>query len=260
MNKTLILLTIIALLASCNSYKKLTYLRNLPETQNDSLFPRNKETYRIQPADILYIQIITPNEEINQLFNPNFSQNRSNYQAYREEGMYYSGYTVDDSGYISLPVIDKVNVMDLTVKQAEDTVASRADEYLKNAQIIVKLGSFRFTILGEVNSPGIKRVHDDQVNILEALAYGGDITYNGNRQNILIVRPTKDGSRTLRVDATDNDLIRTKEYYILPNDIIYVEPLRATLFRERTQDYLFVVTSISTVLSTLLLVLTITGK
>jgi polysaccharide biosynthesis/export protein len=255
MKTKIILYTLVLLVtASCNSYKKLTYLQNIEETSDDAVYLKNKPAYKLQPADILYIRVITPDEKINKLFNPMTDESRSS-NAYREESIYFSGYSINDSGYVTLPIIENVKVDGLTVEQAQDTIAQKATHYLKKVQVIVKLGYFRFTLLGEVHAPGIKTVYDDKVSVLEALGYGGDITYNGNRKNVLVIRPTKNGSQTFRLDLTNEELIRQQKYYIMPNDIIYIEPLRASLFRERSSDFLFIIPAITSTLSAVALLL-----
>jgi polysaccharide export outer membrane protein len=163
--------------------------------------------------------------------------------------MYYNGYSVNDSGFIEMPILDTIYVNNMTIDRAKERISEKADKYLKKAQIIAKLANFRFTVMGEVNAPGVKEVLDNQVNIMEALAYAGDITYNGNRQEVLIIRPTGEGSQTYRIDVTNRNLIGSEQYYIKPNDIIYVKPLRSTLFRERSSDYMFILSAISSVLS-----------
>jgi len=243
------------LLSSCGSYEKLTYLQDIAETGQDSIFAKNKPGYTLQPGDILYIRVITPDEEINKLFDPLMSGQGTN--QLRPETMYYNGYNVSDSGYIQMPVLDTIHVNNLSIAEAKSRITQKASQYLKKAQIIVKMANFRFTVVGEVNAPGAKEVLDDQVNIFEALAYAGDITYNGNRKEVLIIRPTGEGSRTFQVDMTNKDLIDKPLYYIQPNDVIYVKPLRSALFRERSSDYMFLITATSSVLSSTAIILNI---
>lgn len=254
--KHLLYIFLIAVIASsCGSTEKMTYLHNIAETGPDSLFQKNKPGYKIQPGDILYIRVITSDEEINKIFDPMASSTGN--QQMRPEYMYYSGYSVSDSGYIEMPILDTIYVNNMTVDKAKDRIADKADQYLKKAQVIAKMANFRFTVMGEVNMPGVKEVLDNQVNIMEALAYAGDITYNGNRQEVLLIRPTGKGSRTYRLDLTDADLINNEKYYIQPNDVLYVKPLRSTLFRERSSDYMFILTALSSVLSSTAIILNI---
>lgn len=252
-NTTLLLIAFAFLLSSCNSYEKLTYLQNVEETGTGEMYAKNKPGYLLQPGDLLYIQIITENQDINLLFNPTLGQNASQYL--RPESMFYTGYLINDSGLIEMPLLGHIEVSGLTLEQTRDSIRSKALKYLKNPQIITRLANFKFTVMGEVNAPGVKQVTANQVNIMEALAYAGDISYNGNRKKVLLLRQTAEGTHTYRINLTKSDLIKSDMYYIMPNDIIYVEPLGSTLFREQTSDYVFVISAISTTLTAVALVL-----
>lgn len=247
----------IIILSSCNSYKKLTYLQKVNITGDSSYILKNRSDYKLQPTDILYVKIITQNKEINTLFNPEVETQSSS--SYNELSSYLKNYPVNDSGFIELPILKKIKVSGLSIDSASNLIKEKAKQYLNDVQVIVRLISFRFTILGEVKTPGVKTVYDDQITVLEALAYAGDITYNGNRERILLIRSTENGNKTIRIDATNGNLIEKKDFYILPNDIIYVEPLRSTLFRERASDYLFVVSTLTSTITALLLIINI-GK
>ena len=252
----LILIIAAAMLSSCNSYKRLTYLQDIATT-NDTTFEKNKDAYHLQAADILYVRLVTGEEEIDKLFNPLFMQGSGNMSQMRAENLYIMGFEVSDSGYIELPVLDKIQVAGLTVEEARAKIKDLAYDYLKNPQVIVKMHTFQFSILGEVSNPGMIEYGAYELNLMEALALGGDITYNGNRENILILRPQGDKYKAFRVDITNQNIVGTEQFFIQPNDIIYVEPLRTTLFRETTQDYMFFVSAVSSVLSLTVLILSL---
>jgi len=253
LNYLIIILASIAILTSCNSYEKLTYLQDIEITQDQNIFEKNKPGYQIQAGDLLYVQIITENQEINQLFNPLMSQSSS--QNLRPESMFYTGYLVSDSGFIEMPLLERIYVSGLNIDQVQDSIKQKAYRFLKNPQVIAKLANFKFTVLGEVSSPGVKQVTANQVNIMEALAYGGDITYNGNRKKILLLRQTSEGTQSYRINLAKGNIVDSNMYYIMPNDIIYVEPLKSTLFREQASDYVFVVSAISSTLTAVALIL-----
>jgi len=248
------LILIAAVFSSCNSYKKLTYLQGIEETGKDSTFLKNQPTYEIQPADIMYIRIFTQDEEMNQLFNP-FMGQQDGGQRQQGGNLYFNGYTVNDAGYIDVPILDTIYIKGLTVDQAREKIEERAFEYLKEPIVIVKLANIRYTLMGEVNGTGVHKVYDVKLNILEALSYGGGISYNGDRQNVLILRPTDKGTQTFRVDVTNKNLITSELYYIQPNDIVYVPPLKTTLFRERTSDYMFMISALTSIISATALIL-----
>ena len=254
-NHILILGILSFMLASCNSYEKLTYFQGVEETKDTAIFEKNKPGYQVQAGDLLYIQIITENKEINELFNPLTGVAATQYV--RPETMFYTSYLVNDSGYIEMPLLESIYVSGLNIDQVRDSIKQKAYRFLKNPQVIAKLANFKFTVLGEVKSPGVKQVTANQVNIMEALAYGGDISYNGNRKTILLLRQSAKGTQTYRINLTKGNIIDSELYYIMPNDIIYVEPLKSTLFREQASDYVFVVSAISSTLTTIVLIITL---
>ena len=246
-------LSLAFIISSCNSYEKLTYLQDIEITQDQSIFKKNKPGYQIQAGDLLYIQIITENQEINQLFNP--TMNLTNVQNLRPESMFYSGYLVSDSGYIEMPLLEQIHISGLNIDQVQDSIKQKALRFLKNPQVIVKLANFKFTVLGEVSSPGVKQITANQVNIMEALAYAGDITYNGNRKKLLLLRQTEQGTQSYRINLVKGNIIDSGMYYIMPNDIIYVEPIGSALFREQISDYVFIVSAITSTLTAAALIL-----
>ncbi len=241
------------LLSSCNSYEKLIYFKDIKETGNNDIFEKQKPSYHLQPGDLLYIQIITENKEINELFNP--ISGISSAQYIRPETMFYTSYLVNDSGYIEMPLLERIYVLGLNIDQVQDSVKQKAFRYLKNPQVIAKLANFKFTVVGEVKIPGVKLVTANQINIIEALAYGGDISYNGNREKILLLRQTDKGTQSYKINLTKPGIVNSELYYIMPNDIIYVEPLKSTLFREQTSDYVFVISALTSTLTAVALIL-----
>ncbi len=255
-NPKISILLLLGLMAiSCTQQRQLTILRDIGQ-ESDTIYQKNKPAYHLQASDILYVRVITQDEEINKLFNPMFSQGNGT-STLQAGSMYLLGFEVKDSGYIEMPILKKIQVAGLTLDQAQDSITSVAFRYLKNPQIIVKLHSFEFSILGEVKSPGLKSYGTYELNLLEAIALAGDITYNGNRENIVLMRPGADEYQVFRLDLTDKNIVNSEQFFIQPNDVIYVEPLKSTLFRETAQDYLYFVSAIGSILSLIVLALSL---
>src|SRR5690606_27826753 len=99
--------------------------------------------------------------------------------------------------------------------------------YLNKATIIVKLISFKITVVGEVQKPGHYFIYNEQATVLEGLGMAGDLTDFGNRENITLIRKTANGSGTVLIDLKDPALLASEFYYLHPNDIIYVQPMKA---------------------------------
>jgi polysaccharide export outer membrane protein len=195
-------------------------------------------------------------ESINNVFNK--SSSSSNMGSSNLGGFYVIGYTVDYDGTITLPVLGKIIVSGLTVSEALAAIQKQADKYIANAQIEVKLVSFKISVIGEVRKPGQFEIYNDKANIFEAIANAGDLTYYANRKNILILRSEPEGTRTYRINLTDKDILASPLYYVQPNDVIYVEPMKSTGLRLSAADYSVLISTISVTLSTYFLIRNIT--
>lgn len=247
-------LVAILIFGSCTSQKELMYLSNLDTTSTQQFFPMVRPEYRIQYQDILYIDIFTINQEMNELLNP--SKRISSSMTYRDESsIYIYGYTVNDSGMISIPIIGDVKVYGLTIDEIIKAIQRKADKYLKNPSINVKLLSFKFTVIGEVNHPGSFLNYNNQLTVLEAIGMGGDITDYGNRKRVLVVRPTKEGTHTYRINLQDKNLLQSDGYFLLPNDIVIVEPIRSKPFQLNIPTTTLFITTILSTTTTLILLL-----
>ena len=260
------MLTVLLVFSSCTSYKKTIYLENLAKESRDTTVMRERIQYHLQRGDILYIRIITNNEEIDNLFNLNqglnMFGNQNLMQQQRTNGgmggmLYFQGYSVDDSGYVDLPIVHKVNVLDKTIDEAKYSISNKLRDYLEDAVIIVKLDNFKVTFLGEVLTPGVTTLNTNKLNIMEALGHAGGIRRNGNRKDVLVIRRLDDGSQVYRLDLTDKNTIEQQNFELLPNDIVYVPPMRTSWFKDETTTFTFWLTTISTTMTTTALIISL---
>lgn len=233
-----------SMLTSCISPKKIIYLQNetlLNDSTNTSIEYENQRhfDYKVQPGDNLNIKIASLDERFATYFNSMAEGNSagSSGNAAGNASLYLNGYNVDESGFIELPIIGKVQVKDMTVAEIQEEVQKLMNEYLKETTISVKLGIFNLTILGEVNKPGQYQVYQSDINIFQAIALAGNATDFANKSNIKIVHQTPKGSQIAKININDADVLSSPEYYLKPNDIIYVEPLKAKQYGFTTLPY-----------------------
>ena len=245
-------------LAGCRQQSELVYFNGLQEEEIHNNTAQEDKDYKIQINDILYIRVLSLNEEINIVYNAaSGTSTQSNYSVYQEGGMYYTGYSVKANGGVEIPLIGNVEVIDKTIDEAIEAIRTQAKIYLKDAIIIVKLANLKFTLLGEVKNPGTYINYNSQTTILEALGMAGDLTDYGDREQVLVLRPTVDGVRSFRLNLNDLNLLSSPEYYLKPNDVIYVQPLKAKGTSLLAQDYGIFISIISSTLATMSVILTL---
>ena len=223
-------LVLLISLQSCTRYKDLVYLQSA-ESNADSInfFPYSTPSYKIQQRDVLYIRIISMNREVTEVINttPMYGANVYNNEA----SFYIYGYNVSDSGNVEIPIIGKVNVVGKTLEEAKIAIIAQTHKFLKDPTVIVKLISFKYSVLGEVTRPGMYTNFNNQLTVLEAISAAGDVTNFGNRRKVMVVRPGEQGTKTYRFDLTSTDLLKSEGFFLLPNDIVYVEPMKSKNFR-----------------------------
>ena len=250
MNKTLKIGLITAILAvlfaSCVPQKKMLYLKDAQmATENNSINYINERTvnYKLQPGDNLFIRFNTIDERSAAALTGESGAVRSTMSS--DASIYLQSYTLDEEGYIELPLIGKVDLKNLTIDQAKDRMQTALDQYVNQTTIIVKLSNFNLTVLGEVARPGMYKVYQSQINLFEAISLAGNMTNFAKRDNVKIVRQTDNGSEIITVDMGQADILSSPYYYLKPNDIIYVEPLKIKQWGFTTFPYSTVLSVVS---------------
>ena len=232
MNKTLKFGLVAALLAvlfaSCVPQKKMLYLKNaemVSENVSANYVNERSADYRLQPGDNLYIRFLSSVDERGAAsVTGDYSTRTTTLSS--DASIYLQSYTLDDEGCIELPLTGKVNLKNMTVDEAKDALQREIDKFMNQTTVVVKLSNFNLTILGEVAKPGMYKVYQTQINLFEAIALAGNMTNFAKNEEVKIVRQTDNGSEIITVDMGSADILSSPYYYLKPNDIVYVEPLK----------------------------------
>jgi polysaccharide biosynthesis/export protein len=251
----IILLTALLILDSCTSQKKLAYLNNLPETSGEESFTMAIPDYKIQPRDILYISIkaMTPDGSIKDFLSLNVYSGVNLIQG--ESGSALFGYEVNPEGKVVIAGVGQIKVDGLTLDETRKLLQQSADKIYKNATVECKLLSFKFTVIGEVRSPGTYMNYNNYLTVLEAIGRAGGVGDYGNRNRVLVVRPMNKGTKTFRLNLQDKKILSSEAYFLLPNDVVIIEPLTQKIFNMNLPTFSFILTSVtSSITITLLLI------
>ncbi len=219
-------LLLAVLFASCVPQKKMLYLKEaqmLSETQSVNYVNERSIDYKLQPGDNLFIRFVNIVDERSAAI-LNGENNRTSVSS--DASIYLQSYTIDEEGFIELPLIGKIELRNLTVDEAKAVLQTELDKYVNQTTIIVKLSNFNLTVLGEVNHPGMFKVYQQQINLFEAISLAGNMTNFAKNNAVKIIRQTDNGSEIVTVDMGSADILSSPYYYLKPNDIIYVEPLK----------------------------------
>jgi polysaccharide export outer membrane protein len=199
----------------------MLYLQDL---DNYSNLPITHLSTKIQPNDILKIDV----GDLNPLVAAPFNINRVNTGSDNRSvvNLRLEGYLVTPQGSITMPILDDVKAVGLTPTELELFIKGRLinEGYLVNPTVMVRVLNNKFTILGEVKTPGVISFSEESISLLEAIGLAGDLTYSAIRKDVKLIRQ-KDGKRVVyHVDLTTASWMSNPDYRIRQNDIIIITP------------------------------------
>jgi len=257
-----ILLLFFILATSCTSQKKLAYLNNLPETGGEQYFPMEIPDYKIQNRDVLYITLkaMNPDGNIVDYLGGAISSVSSTAFMPGSGGGYLWGFNVDKNGNITLPLLGNVNVEGKTLDETRLFLMGEFSKSYKNAVVECKLLSFKYTVIGEVKTPGTYVNYSNYLTVLEAVGQAGGIGDYGRRDKLLVVRPVTGGTRTYTLNLQDKGLLSSEAYFLLPNDVVIVEPQSGKLFNLNFPPIASVIAVVTSLFTTTLLLIDYFGK
>jgi polysaccharide export outer membrane protein len=246
----LLFLGVIFLLSSCVPYKELRYFNDIKKLESKTI--KNERTQKkITPFDYIYIKVLSTDEKTAAIFNTADDFRGSN-------GVNsLMGYGVDDKGNIHFPFVGDIKVAGYTTFEASEVIHKALSEYISNTSIIVKFIDNKVTVLGEVQRQGIFQFNDDKITIYQALALADGLTRFGSRKNIVLMRQEGINVVYHKIDLSDSKIAESDLYYILPNDLIIVEPLRSVSWNYQNVTYTTILASITTLVTMILAIRTL---
>lgn len=232
--KNIVLFSVLglALLSSCVSNKKYILFQNAktssPSDTAKSSYQLDRTIYQLQVNDILYISLASTDENVTKAFSHGMVGNQMmQVQTQLGNMVYLTGFAISAVGEVDLPVLGKVKIVGLSIDDAKKAIETELNKYFKVYHLIIKLNEMPFTVLGEVSRPGRYNGLVNQITITEALGLAGDLSPIANRKNVTLIRQTPEGAKIYKFDITQADVINTPYYFLRPNDVIYVEPLKS---------------------------------
>jgi polysaccharide biosynthesis/export protein len=208
------------LFASCSSTKNSYYFKTLPrDTSITNTVNRVPET-RIQKNDQLSINISSLNPAEDAVFNAAAGMGGATVLS----GGSPSGYTVDVAGNIQVHRLGIIHAEGMTRRELKNKLETDISPYLKDPVVTIRFLNHRVTLLGEVATPQVITMPEEQLSLLEVLGSSGDITQLAKRDNILIIREKENSKQFKRINLEDHSIFTSEWYYLQPGDVVYVEP------------------------------------
>lgn len=210
-------------MGSCVSNKDMLYLQDKEGIKVMETIV--KVAPKMQQGDILSINVSAVDAEATLPFNlyetPILGNTMTNAKPL--------SYLVNSDGEINFPVLGKIKAEGYTTKELTNNLTEALAVYIKNPIVNIRLTNFKVTVLGEVKLPGTYPVPNERISILEAIGLAGDLTIQGKRQTVVLIRE-QEGKRTfVDIDLTSKELLNSPYFYMAQNDVLIVEPNKSKI-------------------------------
>ena len=248
MRKTPLFLVFIFLFLSCVPTKDLIYLSGTPK-ENKEIHKINTNPYKLQVGDNISIDVTSDNVNLVAVFlksSGSLSENTSSPVIY----------SIDVNGNIRMPILGEINVLGYTTKEVRVKIEEKFANYFMKEDsyfVSVKLDGIKYTIMGEINSPGPKVVYQNQLSILDAITFSGDIPISGDKKNVEVIRISPNGNKKLTIDLTSINALNSEIFFIQNNDYINIKALRQKSLTEGLKPITGIVSLISLLTTTVLI-------
>lgn len=212
---------------SCKPKENMVYMENETSNIDQEVKQAVFVGTHLQAGDLLDIKVTAFDDNAVRPFNLTTMTQAGNSVEYLPNQNIQTGpvgYLVSNEGYITFPVLGKIFVQNLTMAQLRENLETRLLEYLTDPLVSIRQLNFNITVLGEVKKPGQYTSPSDKVTILQALGMAGDMTDNGDRTKVKLVRHENGSDQTYVINFTDKNITSSPYYYMQQNDVLYVEP------------------------------------
>lgn len=256
------------LFASCATEKKISYFQDAQNADSAKIALPSPEI-RLRPEDKVSIVVNCMDAELTTLFNLPYITRYVGGQVTTNmsgTGHGVSCYVINQDGNIDFPVLGSIHIAGMTRNEVTSYIKNEliSRNLVNDPVVTVEYANLQYSVLGEVRAPGQYNINSDKVTLLEALSKAGDMTINGRRQNVMVLRADSLGNvMTYRVNMTSIDSVTNSPvYYLCQNDMIYVEPTKKRA-RESTANgnvfaspsfWISTASAVATLISTILLI------
>ncbi|WP_295771188.1 polysaccharide biosynthesis/export family protein [uncultured Mucilaginibacter sp.] len=240
--------------SSCSYRSKNTLFHTREKLNVDSV----KDVYVMQRGSDpdQKAHIISTNDiiTIRNLQNPNLISGLSSGMEFATTAIVYR---VDVDSTVALPVIGRVNLVGLTIIQAENKLKELYQKpplMLRDPIINILVTNAKVTVLGEVGRQGNFLLTKERTSLIELLGDAGGLTPRSNKKTVQIIRGNPKDPQVIYVNMRNIDVLASDKIYLQNNDIVYVQPNRFSLGLEQLQQTLPFLSAFTLLLNTGLLI------
>ena len=217
--KIVFLIFLCVIIESCANKKDILYYQDIVSGAQNNI---NYLSGNIEVNDILYIKVSAIIPESVEPFNiQTATLSSTNLGVYRLQG-----YLVSQDGTITFPVLGNLKVGGKSPLDVQNMISKILidNDYVKEPTVSVRIVNNKVTVLGEVRMPGTYGFDEQNISLNQAIGYAGDLTINGIRKDVLLIRDVNGVRNYIKLDLTSSEWFNGPYYYVKQNDVIIVNP------------------------------------
>jgi polysaccharide export outer membrane protein len=150
---------------------------------------------------------------------------------------------VEFDGTVKLPMLGRIQINELTIREAELMLEERLKQFYVDPYITIKITNKRIILFpGESGSAKVLTLTNQNTNLLEALASAGGVSVNGKANRIKLIRGDLKNPKVYLIDLSTIEGMKKADMVLQGNDIIYIEGRNdyAQNFVSRLSPYLII--------------------
>lgn len=157
-------------------------------------------------------------------------------------------YTVEADGMVKLPLLGRVQVAGLTLRQAEHMLEERFTQYYNRPFVQLNVVNRRVVVFpGGGGDAEVVMLENNNTTLLEVLGQAGGLNRRGDARHIKVFRLDPSGARKVyEFDMSDIAGLAYADMVMQGDDVVYVQPT-PELAREALQDLLPIITLLTSV-------------
>lgn len=232
------------------------------QTEKDHQFDQMPDSimaqYKIAPNDILDFRLLS-NEGFRMLDMSTAVSTESSGGGGGAQAMNAGmQYLVEFDGMVKLPIVGRVQVAGMTIREAEKMLQEMYLKYYNDPFVLLSVINKRVIVFpGEGGLAQVVRLENENTTLIEALALVGGIAESGKALNVKLIRKLNDKDiQVYQMDLSTIQGIQEANTVLQAYDIIYVEPRRRTAMKlaQEIAPYFQVFSTLALLLNTIYLV------
>lgn len=209
---------VIFLLSGCYINRDIMF-----KTPRDYAFDAISDTlnreFTIQPDDILSFRMYANDgfKMVDMVNEDQTSVNARNRMVF--------DYPVYPDGNTRLPVVGKVRVAGLTIRQAEMLLEERYAVYYQKPYVLLTVNNRRVVVFpGGGGDAKVVNLENNNTTLMEVLAKVGGIAKRGDARHVKLFRQDGDRRKVMEFDLSDIENLKYADVVMQADDVVYVQP------------------------------------